>query len=918
MVYPISDKLFLNYLQCKYKAYLKLAGKNGIKSGYEQFLDDQNKAYRHSARKYFRQSNQIIHLSEATTTFNDIKEQKRAFAIDVSISNDRHDLILDGVILDATSSAKKTVYQPTKYLLHQKTTKQDKLLLAFCGLALSHEQKAEPSSGRFIFGDKFSSSKVQLPLLIKAAGKIEKEIVKMMETQTAPALRLNDHCKVCEFYKGCMAAVKEKDDLSLLRGISGKEIDALNKRGIFTVTQYSYTFRPRRAKKLMAQKIVKHHHSLNALAIRTQTIYIAGKPELPTASTRVYLDVEGMPDENLYYLIGLIIDDGTNVSAHSFWANNKSEEKTIWKSFLEIMEHMSDYVLFHYDSYETKFIKKMGSEYGGNAELLEKIRSRGFNVLSAIYGRIYFPSYSNDLKSIASFLGFKWSDQNASGIMSLLWRQQWESSFNEIWKQKLKTYNHEDCLALQALEKELLCIASENRVAAHLTKFTTDLQAEKPLGIFKKNNFYFPELERINNCAYFDYQRAKVYCRTNANVKKSLKRQTQINIHKLRINKFVTINKKIPCPRCQGKKIRIHGRYSRTVYDLKIFNGGIKRWITQYKLLYYYCKKCHLTYSLHSQQIPPNLTLNKWNRYGKTLMAWAVNQNVARRKSYGMISQDLRDNFGYNFRRTMTFEFKKLVAHYYDATFHKLMDTLRGGQFVHVDETDANVKGAKGYVWVFSNMEVVVYLYRETREGSILKEMLNEFKGVLISDFYTAYDSIACPQQKCLIHLIRDVNEDIQKNPFDEEIKDLGRNFTSLLSPIIETVDKFGLKRRHLNKHKFNVKAFFKKIEHREYKSEFAKNFQRRLLKYRSKLFTFLEYDGVPWNNNNAEHAIKHFVYMREVIGGTSTAKGIHDYLVLLSICETLRFRNANFLKFLISGATDIDEYLKKQGNKAT
>jgi hypothetical protein len=50
------------------------------------------------------------------------------------------------------------------------------------------------------------------------------------------------------------------------------------------------------------------------------------------------------------------------------------------------------------------------------------------------------------------------------------------------------------------------------------------------------------------------------------------------------------------------------------------------------------------------------------------------------------------------------------------------------------------------------------------------------------------------------------------------------------------------------------------------------------------KLFTFLDYDGVPWNNNNAEHAIKAFARLRRTIGGTSTAKGIEEYLMLLSI----------------------------------
>ena len=46
------------------------------------------------------------------------------------------------------------------------------------------------------------------------------------------------------------------------------------------------------------------------------------------------------------------------------------------------------------------------------------------------------------------------------------------------------------------------------------------------------------------------------------------------------------------------------------------------------------------------------------------------------------------------------------------------------------------------------NLEEVVYYYTETREGDFLQELLREFRGVLVSDFYAAYDSINCPQQK--------------------------------------------------------------------------------------------------------------------------------------------------------------------------
>ena len=72
---------------------------------------------------------------------------------------------------------------------------------------------------------------------------------------------------------------------------------------------------------------------------------------------------------------------------------------------------------------------------------------------------------------------------------------------------------------------------------------------------------------------------------------------------------------------------------------------------------------------------------------------------------------------------------------------------------------------------------------------------------------------------------------------------------------------------------------------------------------------TFLDYDGVPWNNNNAEHMIKRFVRIRRRIKGVTTAKGTREYCVLLSICETLRLRNLSFLDFLVSGCLDLDEY---------
>ena len=192
-------------------------------------------------------------------------------------------------------------------------------------------------------------------------------------------------------------------------------------------------------------------------------------------------------------------------------------------------------------------------------------------------------------------------------------------------------------------------------------------------------------------------------------------------------------------------------------------------------------------------------------------------------------------------------------------------------------------------------------------------ELLKDFKGVLVSDFYAAYDAIQCPQQKCLIHLIRDLNDDVLKHPFDEEMKQLARDFTVLLKPMVETIDRYGLKSHFLKKHLPAVRQFYRRISESNLQSEIGVKIKARLEKNRDKLFTFLEYDGVPWNNNNAEHAVKPFAALRHIIGGVTTEKGLREYLVLLSICETCKYIGVDFLEFLRSGEKDIHSFADRR-----
>ena len=84
-------------------------------------------------------------------------------------------------------------------------------------------------------------------------------------------------------------------------------------------------------------------------------------------------------------------------------------------------------------------------------KLVDTIVDGLVNVLGVVYSHFYFPTYTNGLKEIGGVLGCSWSDEQASGIQSILWRRHWETTRDEMWKTKLLKYNYEDCSALRAV-----------------------------------------------------------------------------------------------------------------------------------------------------------------------------------------------------------------------------------------------------------------------------------------------------------------------------------------------------------------------------------------------------------------------------------------------------------------------------------
>ncbi len=909
----ITAALFEAGLKCLTKCFLLSCGERGSDNGYAHWVQAHNESYQDRTIQRLMAESRSVECVSRLTDAKNLTGAKWRLGMDLRAHSHSLESTIPVVERVSESQGEPARFVPIRFVYTNKLTPLDKVRVAFDALVLSKMHGRAVDLGKIVHGDDHIRVRVKIAALTGEVRNMVGRIGKVLSSQSPPDLVLKRHCGECEFQVRCRQKAIEKDDLSLLSSMTENERKRFNGKGIFTITQLSYTFRPRRRPKRLAAKKGKYHYPLKALSIRDKKIHIVGRPELNTGGTPVYLDVEGLPDRDSYYLIGVRIKTIEGIIQHSLWADKASAEKKLWCDFLLLLSRIENPVLIHYGSFETTFIKRMCDRYGkptGETAVAKAIKST-VNLLSLIYAQIYFPTFSNGLKEIAGYLGFTWSDPSASGLETIAWRYEWEATGSPALKKALLTYNAQDCEALELVASKLseLCRASPESSSEDNVIRTERL--ERDLHRFKQIRFYFPELDVINKAAYWDYQRERIYVKSNAHLRGVSRRSTSKIRKVLRPNETRACPRPPSCPQCTSSHLHAQVKASKIVFDLKFMKNGIKRWIILYQFRKYRCQSCRVTF------LPE---LKRWahSRFGSGVAIYALYQNIELRLPLRVIASSMNKLFGLNLSERTVGRFKEEAAKIYGETYAMLVKRLCSGQLIHVDETKINVRGGGGgYVWVLANIEEVAYIYSETRQGDTLRSLLKDFTGVLVTDFYAAYDGIQCAQQKCLIHLIRDLNDAVLEHPYDEELKNLVRSFANLVKQIVETVDRHGLKSRFLKKHLVSVRRFYRHLSQKDLQSEPARSFKERFMKNRDKLFTFLVHDGVPWNNNNAEHTIKAFASLRRVIDGLTSEKGIREYLVMLSIAETCKYKGVEFLDFLRSGEKDMHAFAESKRRRA-
>ncbi len=239
------------------------------------------------------------------------------------------------------------------------------------------------------------------------------------------------------------------------------------------------------------------------------------------------------------------------------------------------------------------------------------------------------------------------------------------------------------------------------------------------------------------------------------------------------------------------------------------------------------------------------------------------------------------------------------LAHWLEVEKQVILDAVRASPWIHGDETGWKIAGINHWLWDFVNQRLALYRIVQSRGRKIPQEVLGkDYRGILLSDFLSAYDKSGKRRQRCLVHLIREMNR-CRETDRSVEYLLAYRKLKRILSDA-KTLDQ---KRGQLAPWTFArrvslIKARLFDFACQPFKNKNWKRLSKRLLKYYEEILTFLEVPGLPQDNNHAERMIRPNVIFRKISFQNMSRKGADAHEVLMSLLQTLRLQNKNPIEF--------------------
>ena len=346
------------------------------------------------------------------------------------------------------------------------------------------------------------------------------------------------------------------------------------------------------------------------------------------------------------------------------------------------------------------------------------------------------------------------------------------------------------------------------------------------------------------------------------------------------------------CPDCRGELQRCGRTRTRTIEDIL---ESLRSVVTEHTIHRDYCPAC----KKHVEPVVPDampgaaighrtVALSAWLHYG-----------------VGVSIEQVRGLLGGQFHTHLSagglVAAWQRLAEVLEPWYVQLAQEAKGSAYLHADETGWRMNGVTWWLWCFANHTTCYYLIDRSRGSPALERFFAEaFDGVLVTDFWPAYNAFATERQCCLVHLLRELEKVDQDNH-----SPAWQAFAKMLRRLVR--DGIRLRKRPdfspetYRSRILRIDRRLMELARGQYADAEARRLAGRLLKHADELFTFLDHPEVTFDNNLAERMIRPAVILRKISQGNRSEKAAAVQGVLMSIYRTLKLRGHDPLATITS-----------------
>ncbi len=274
-------------------------------------------------------------------------------------------------------------------------------------------------------------------------------------------------CKLCHWRSHCRAQLKQDDDLTLIPELGRAKRDAIypHRKTVHDLAQADLTGIVHGKKtifpRISAKTIRRFQARAGLLARPGSQPYLKEPITLSDADIELFFDVETDPMRDCCYLHGFIEHNRLTPDEetyHAFFADQPTEqqERNAFDQAINFLRSLDAYVIYYYSHYERTTLRKLQKRFPDVAseEEIENLFSPSVAVdlyTDVVRKKTEWPTNDYSIKTLATYLGFKWRDKEPSGAASIEWYHRWVETQDSRLRQRILDYNEDDCIAMRVL-----------------------------------------------------------------------------------------------------------------------------------------------------------------------------------------------------------------------------------------------------------------------------------------------------------------------------------------------------------------------------------------------------------------------------------------------------------------------------------